>query len=87
MYNHKLDTFIRVADGGSFNKAAEKLFITSTAVIKQINQLEESLDVTLFERGHRGLKLTPSGESLYKDAKYIIRYCVYGQRSRAIFRM
>lgn len=36
MYNHQLETFIRVADAGSFNKAAEESYITPTAIIKQI---------------------------------------------------
>ena len=45
MYNPQLETFIRVADAGSFNKAAEESFITPTAVIKQINLLEDSLGV------------------------------------------
>ena len=75
MYNPQLDTFIKVADAGSFNKAAEDSFITPTAVIKQINLLERSLDVKLFERTHRGLKLTKACQSLYQDAKYIIQYC------------
>lgn len=75
MYNPQLDTFIKVADAGSFNKAAEDSFITPTAVIKQINLLERSLDVKLFERTYRGLKLTKAGQSLYQDAKYIIQYC------------
>lgn len=75
MYNPQLDTFIKVADAGSFNKAAEDSFITPTAVIKQINLLERSLDVKLFERTHRGLKLTKAGQSLYQDAKYVIQYC------------
>ena len=75
MYNPQLDTFIKVADAGSFNKAAEECFITPTAVIKQINLLERSLDVKLFERTHRGLILTKAGQSLYQDAKYIIQYC------------
>ena len=75
MYNPQLETFIRVADAGSFNKAAEESFITPTAVIKQINLLEDSLNVKLFERTHRGLTLTKAGKSLYQDAKYIIQYC------------
>lgn len=75
MYNPQLETFIRVADAGSFNKAAEQAFITPTAVIKQINLLEADLGVQLFERTHRGLALTKAGKSLYKDAKYIIQYC------------
>lgn len=43
MYNNQLETFIRVVDAGSFNKAAEESYITPTAVIKRINLLEENL--------------------------------------------
>lgn len=75
MYNPQLETFLRVADVGSFNKAAEAAFVTPTALIKQINLLEAELDVQLFQRTHRGLTLTPAGKSLYQDAKYIIGYC------------
>ena len=75
MYNPQLETFIRVADAGSFNKAAEQAYITPTAVIKQMNLLEDGLGVKLFERTHRGLHLTKAGISLYQDAKYIIGYC------------
>lgn len=75
MYNHQLETFIRVADAGSFNKAAEESYITPTAIIKQINLLEDSLGVKLFERTRRGLTLTKAGRSMYQDAKYIIQYC------------
>lgn len=75
MYNPQLETFIRVADAGSFSKAAEEVYITPSAIIKQINLLETELDVQLFERTHRGLTLTEAGKSLYKDVKYIIRYC------------
>lgn len=75
MYNPQLDTFLHVADAGSFNKAAEESYITPTAVIKQINLLEASLGVKLFERTHRGLILTKAGKSLYQDTKYVIQYC------------
>lgn len=74
MYNPQLDTFICVVDAGSFSKAAEKLYISAPAVIKQINSLENSLNVQLFERTHRGLVVTKAGKSLYKDAKYLIQY-------------
>ncbi|MDE6150189.1 MAG: LysR family transcriptional regulator [Ruminococcus sp.] len=74
MYNHQLDAFIRVADCGSFSKAAEEMYISSPALIKQINQLEDNLGFTLFERNHRGIKLNAAGKSLYRDAKYIIQY-------------
>lgn len=75
MYNPQLDTFLCVAEAGSFNKAAEKLYISPPAVIKQINLLEENLDLKLFVRTHRGLVLTKAGQSLYQDTKYIIQYC------------
>lgn len=75
MYNPQLETFLCVVESGSFNKAAEKLFISPPAVIKQINLLEEALELTLFERTHRGLVVTEAGKSLYQDAKYIIQYC------------
>ena len=75
MYNPQLETFICVVDSGSFNKAAEKLYISPPAVIKQMNLLEESLDIQLFIRTHRGLSLTEAGKSFYQDAKYIIQYC------------
>lgn len=74
MYNPQLDTFIRVAEAGSFNKAADEMYISTPAVIKQINLLEHSLDVKLFLRTHRGLALTEAGKSLYGDAKHIIQY-------------
>lgn len=74
MYNHQLDSFIKAADCGSFSKAAEELYISSPALIKQINLLESNLGFALFERTHRGIKLTEAGESLYRDAKYIIGY-------------
>ena len=74
MYNPQLDTFICVAEAGSFSKAAEELYISAPAVIKQINSLENSLDLQLFERTHRGLIITEAGKSLYQDAKYLIQY-------------
>ena len=75
MYNPQLETFICVVESGTFNKAAEKLYISAPAVIKQINSLEKSLNLQLFNRTHRGLLVTPAGESLYKDARYVIQYC------------
>lgn len=68
MYNPQLETFLAVVESGSFNKAAERLYISPPAVIKQINLLEKSLDLQLFVRTHRGLRLTKAGHSLYQDA-------------------
>ena len=74
MYNPVLSTFISVAESGSFTKAAEALFITPPAVMKQINSLEERLGITLFDRSNHGLQLTDAGKSFFQDSKYIIDY-------------
>ena len=74
MYNPQLTTFISVAENGSFTKAADALFITPTAVMKQINTLEERLGITLFDRTNHGLQLTEAGKIFLQDAKYIIDY-------------
>ena len=58
MYNHQLDTFIKTADLGSFGKAGEALYISSTAVIQQINLLENLCGFKLFVRSNHGVKLT-----------------------------
>jgi len=74
MYNRQLETFLKVAEAGSFSKAAEQLYISPTAVIKQIKLLEEDLGFELFIRTHRGVRLTNAGESMVHDAKYLIQY-------------
>lgn len=74
MYNPLLDTFIAVADCGSFNKAAEMLYISPTAVMKQMNSLEEHLKLTLIKRAQIGVTLTEVGEQIYKDAKFMVDY-------------
>ncbi|MFL5045853.1 MAG: transcriptional regulator GcvA [Xanthobacteraceae bacterium] len=52
----------------SFTKAAEELFITQSAVSRQIKALEDHLGVTLFERRPRALVLTDHGQALYAVA-------------------
>lgn len=64
----QLKTFIEVANDQSFNKAASVLFISTPAVIKQINALEDRIKVKLFDRTHNGVTLTKSGKSFYQDA-------------------
>lgn len=74
MYNSQLTVFVCVADCGSFSKAAEKLFISATAVMKQINSLEKHLNLKLIDRTPRGILLTPAGEIIYRDAKFLFDY-------------
>jgi len=74
IYKPQLETFLKVADAGSFSKAADESYITPTAIIKQINILEADLGIALFVRTHQGITLTDSGKSMYKDTKYLIKY-------------
>ena len=74
MYNPLLDTFISVVDCGSFTKAAEHMYISPTAVMKQMNSLENHLSLKLIERTPSGVHLTPAGKVIYKDAKFMMDY-------------
>ncbi len=56
----------------SFTKAAEELFITQSAVSRQMRALEEHLGVTLFTRRHRALMLTDQGRALQVAATELL---------------
>ena len=73
MYSRHIESFIETAKAGSFTKAAHALYIAPSSLIQQIDLLEQRLGIVLFERGHRGIKLTEAGESLYRDAVEIVR--------------
>ena len=72
MYNQQIKTFIQVADKGSLSKAAEDLFVTPASVMKQMNALEERLDLKLLKRTNHGIELTDAGRYIYDTAKKII---------------
>lgn len=74
MYNPQLKAFVTAVECGSFTKAAEKLFISPTAIMKQINSLENHLGIRLISRTNQGIKLTPAGKLIYKDALFIFDY-------------
>lgn len=52
----------------SFTLAAQELFVTQSAVSRQVQALEEFLGVKLFERRHKALALTEAGQSYYRSA-------------------
>lgn len=74
MFNSLLPIFVCVADCGSFNKAAEKMYISPPAIMKQINALEKHLDMKLFDRTNQGIRLTPAGKVIYRHAKFLFDY-------------
>ena len=52
----------------SFTKAGEELYLSQSAVSRQIQELEDQLGLSLFERRHRALALTDAGQTLYAAA-------------------
>ena len=68
----KLKIFHAVAEAGSFTNATTILNITQSAISRQIQSLEQDLNVQLFERHARGLTLTENGEYVYKTAHEVI---------------
>lgn len=72
MYIPQLDTFLKVAESGSFSKAAQALYITPSAVIQQINHLETNLEVHLCVRTARGVQLTDAGELLQREGTSLL---------------
>ncbi len=57
----------------SFTKAGEELFLTQSAVSRQVQALEEQLGVALFERRHREIRLTDAGRELQRAAVEALR--------------
>ena len=74
----KLRIFHAVADAGSFTRPGEGLNLSQSAVSRQTSTLEASLQVKLFHRHARGLKLTEQGDRLFRTA-----HEVYGKLAMA----
>lgn len=67
-----LTAFREVAVHGSITAAAKSLRYTQSAVSRQIAALEESLGVSLFDRGSRGVRLTGEGQVLLEHAEAVL---------------
>ena len=65
-----LRCFVTAARYESFTQAAETLCVTQAAISRQIKELEDSLDIVLFERSGRHIALTEAGRILY-NASYL----------------
>lgn len=72
MDSHLLKVFVTVAKKGNISQAAIELDCAQSNVTSRIKQLEKNLDIKLFNRISKGVKLTYEGEKLYPDAVEII---------------
>lgn len=71
MDTHSLQAFVMVAETASFSEAANRLFLTQSAISKRIALLEQQLNCRLFDRIGRQIKLTEAGQRLLPKAREI----------------
>src|SRR6266853_964919 len=72
-----LKGFEAAARNLSFTRAAAELFVTQSAISRQVQTLEDQLGVALFRRLHRELRLTEEGQTLYKTTGELLRVLRY----------
>ncbi|MCA1609206.1 MAG: LysR family transcriptional regulator, partial [Acidobacteria bacterium] len=74
MHIETFKVFCDLVDLRSFSLAAERNFVTQSAVSQQIRGLEDKFKRRLIERvrGRREVKLTPAGEVFYRESKAVL---------------
>ena len=72
MVDPRLVSLVAIVEAGSFTKAAGQLSLSQPAVSRHIRQLEDSLNVRIFEHSHNRFRLTPEGEIVLKYARRMI---------------
>lgn len=70
-----LNTFIQVAESGSFTRAGEKLGYSQPTISVQIKQLESELGIKLFDRIGHTIRLTDKGRDVLSHAQQICHMC------------
>lgn len=80
-------TFVTVAEMGTVSKAAERLHIAQPALSRQISNLEQELELKLFDRVGRRLVLTGEGEQLLGDCRGLLNFATaLGERAHLLRR-
>lgn len=72
--------FHEVAQAGSISSAARRMYLSQPAVTQSVKRLEEQLNVTLFHRTSRGMRLTPEGATLYRYIDQAYGLIAMGER-------
>lgn len=66
MLLRQMQFFVSIVDENSFTEAAEKNFVSQSAVSQALNALESDLGVKLIERKNRSFQVTTAGEYFYR---------------------
>ncbi|UCB53900.1 MAG: LysR family transcriptional regulator [Thiotrichales bacterium] len=77
---HSIEAFLAVSETGSFSRAADTLFLSQPAISKRIQTLEHTLDITLFDRVGKSVRLTEAGHALLPSCRRIIEQIEEGKR-------
>jgi DNA-binding transcriptional LysR family regulator len=68
----QLETFVAIAQLGSFSAAAARLNASQSTISARIHELEQTLGIPLFDRAQRGVRLTPKGRELLPHAQHAV---------------
>ena len=86
MLLHMLDeirSFIMLAESGSLRRASERLFLTPSALTRQIQRLEQALGTSLLDRGVKPARITRAGRAVL-DRVFFLGICHPGRMAGTI---
>lgn len=72
MQFRQMEYFVAIVESGGFRAAADRLYVSQSAVSQQIRSLEQELGVTLIDRGRGRFELTRAGEHFYVRSRAIL---------------
>jgi DNA-binding transcriptional LysR family regulator len=70
----QLRYFVAVAEQGNISQAAKSIFLTQSALSRQIKALEDEIGQCLLERQAHSIRLTPVGDALLPDARDLLQH-------------
>ena len=72
MLLRQIQFFVSIIDENSFTEAAEKNYVSQSAISQAMNALEADLGVKLIERKNRSFQITTAGEYFYRKCKSLL---------------
>jgi LysR family transcriptional regulator, nitrogen assimilation regulatory protein len=74
MQYRQLRYYVKIVEAGSFSRAAALIHVAQPALSLQISELEDYLGVSLLQRSARGVRPTPAGDLLYREAVTVLKH-------------